>query len=170
MPHVISGPPPQATVDYALLARQYRALLELGRQYGVRPAFEYLGFVDEVNSPPLQVLNGADHLDATVVIDPFHDFRGGSNHEAIARLRPEQIAISHFNDSPGQPAAHLQGDADRVLPGDGVVDLRRYVALLKQIDYNRFLSLELFREDLWQRDPLDVARLGLEKMRAVCEG
>ena len=171
-PHVISGPPPQSDVDYALLSRQYRALLELGKQYGVRPAFEYLGFVDEVNSlaKALRVIEGAQHPDATVVIDPFHDFRGGSNHEAIARLRPEQIAISHFNDSPGQPAAHLQGDADRVMPGDGVVDLKRYVALLKQIGYDRWISLELFREDLWQRDPLEVARLGLEKMRAVCEG
>lgn len=171
-PHVISGPPPQRDVDYALLARQYRALLELGRQYGVRPAFEYLGFVDEVNSltKALRVLQGADHPDATVVIDPFHDFRGGSNHEAIARLRPEQIAVSHFNDAPAQPAAHLQRDPDRVLPGDGVIDLKRYVVLLKQIGYDRFLSLELFREDLWQRDPLKVARLGLQKMQAVCEG
>lgn len=170
-PHVISGPPPQATVDYALLARQYRALLELGRQYGVRPAFEYLGFVDEVNSlaKAIRVLRGADHPDATVVIDPFHDFRGGSNHEAIAQLQPRQIAISHFNDSPPHPSAHLQGDADRVMPGDGCVHLKRYVALLKQIGYDRFVSLELFREDLWRRDPLEVARLGLEKMRAVCE-
>jgi sugar phosphate isomerase/epimerase len=43
------------------------------------------------------------------------------------------------------------------------------VALLKQIGYDRFVSLELFREDLWQRNPLEVARIGLEKMRAVCE-
>lgn len=171
-PHVISGPPPQRDVDYALLAGQYRALLELGRQFGVRPAFEYLGFVDEVNSlaKALRVIEGADHPDATVVIDPFHDFRGGSNHEAIARLKLAQIAISHFNDSPPHPAAHLQGDADRVMPGDGIVDLKRYVALLRQIGYDRFISLELFREDLWRRDPLEVARLGLEKMRAVCEG
>jgi sugar phosphate isomerase/epimerase len=171
-PHVISGPPPQSEVNYPLLARQYRALLELGRQYGVRPAFEYLGFVDEVNSltKALRVLGGADHPDATVVIDPFHDFRGGSNHEAIARLRADQIAVSHFNDAPPQPAAYLQGDADRVMPGDGCVDLKRYVALLKQVGYDRFVSLELFREDLWRRDPLEVARVGLEKMRGVCEG
>lgn len=170
-PHVISGPPPQRDVDYTLLARQYRALLDLGRQFGVRPAFEYLGFVDAVNSlaKALRVLEGAEHPDATVVIDPFHDFRGGSNHEAIARLRADQIAVSHFNDAPPQPAAHRQGDADRVMPGDGIVDLKRYVALLKQIGYDRYVSLELFREDLWQRDPLEVAKTGLEKMRAVCE-
>jgi 2-keto-myo-inositol isomerase len=37
------------------------------------------------------------------------------------------------------------------------------------IGYQGWLSLELFREDLWKRDPLEVARIGLEKMRAVVE-
>jgi sugar phosphate isomerase/epimerase len=44
------------------------------------------------------------------------------------------------------------------------------VRLLKQTGYNRWLSLELFREDLWSQDPSAVARRGLEKMRAVVEG
>ena len=133
---------------------------------------EGVGFVEQINTieSALEIIQKSGHPQATVIVDPFHNFRGGGSFASLAKLKGDQIAISHFNDSPGQPAAHLQGDADRVLPGDGVVDLRRYVALLKQIDYNRFLSLELFREDLWQRDPLDVARLGLEKMRAVCEG
>lgn len=170
-PFVIAGPPPQHDVNYALLARQYRVLLELGREFGVRPAFEYLGFVDELNSlaKALRVIHLADHPDAAVVIDPFHDFRGGSDHETIAQLPADLIAVSHFNDAPAEPPAAQQHDPDRVLPGDGCIDLARYVTLLKQIGYNRFVSLELFREDLWQRDPLEVARLGLDKMRGVCE-
>jgi sugar phosphate isomerase/epimerase len=42
--------------------------------------------------------------------------------------------------------------------------------MLRQIGYRRWISLELFREDLWRRDPLEVARVGLEKMRSVVEG
>jgi sugar phosphate isomerase/epimerase len=56
------------------------------------------------------------------------------------------------------------------MPGEGVFDLRRYLALLNQIGYRRWLSLELFREDLWAQDPKEVARIGLDKMRAVVEG
>jgi sugar phosphate isomerase/epimerase len=41
--------------------------------------------------------------------------------------------------------------------------------LLAQIGFHGWLSLELFREDLWARDPLEVAQTGLEKMRAVVE-
>ncbi|MEX2286898.1 MAG: hypothetical protein WD648_07405 [Planctomycetaceae bacterium] len=41
---------------------------------------------------------------------------------------------------------------------------------LRQIGYDRWLSLELFREDLWAKNPCDVAREGLEKMHAMAEG
>ena len=56
------------------------------------------------------------------------------------------------------------------MPGDGHLDLKRLVDLLRQMGYDRWLSLELFREDLWTQDPREVARIGLEKMRAVVEG
>ena len=33
--------------------------------------------------------------------------------------------------------------------------------------YDRFLSLELFREEHWARDPFEVTKEGMAKMRAV---
>lgn len=169
--HIIAGPPP-GKADRDLGARHYHELLELGRQFGVKPAMEYLGFVDDINTieAALEVMEKSGHPDATIVIDPFHCFRGGGSIETINRLRADQIAISHFNDSPASPPREQQHDADRVMPGDGIVDLKRYCELLSGTGYDRWLSLELFREDLWQQDPLAVARLGLEKMRSVVEG
>jgi 2-keto-myo-inositol isomerase len=89
--------------------------------------------------------------------------------ESIAMLDESQIAVSHFNDAPAVPPREQQHDPDRVFPGDGHLDLQRYVRLLRATGYRRWLSLELFREELWQADPLDVARQGLAKMRAVVE-
>lgn len=169
--HVIAGPP-GGRADIELGARHYRELLELGLSLGVRPAMEFLGFVDELNTIELalEVVQRAGHPAGTVVLDPFHIFRGGGSPESIAQLRPEQIAIYHFNDAPRQPPRAQQHDHDRVYPGDGHLDLKRQLNLLRQIGYRRWISLELFREDLWRRDPLEVARVGLEKMRAVVEG
>ena len=169
-PHSISGPP-LGMVDFEVGARRYKALLNVGREYGVRPVMEYLGFAEEVNSieAALGVMDGSGDADATIVLDPFHCFRGGGGMAGIARLRPAQIAISHFNDAPGFPPRHLQHDPDRVMPGDGVIDLGRYVGLLAEIGYEGWLSLELFNRGYWAQDPRTVARLGLEKMRAVVE-
>jgi sugar phosphate isomerase/epimerase len=170
-PFIIAGPPGGAA-DYAVGAAHYRELLAIGREIGVMPAMEFLGFVDQLNSieDALDVMTRTDDENATTVVDPFHIFRGGGSVESLAKLTERQIAVSHFNDVPATPARELQHDGDRVMPGEGEFDLRRYVDLLRQIGYNRFLSLELFREDLWAEDPLEVARMGLDKMRSVVEG
>lgn len=168
--HVIAGPP-QGKVDRVLGGRNYRELLEEGRKRGVKPAMEFLGFVDDINriEDALEIIDNSGDPDATIVLDPFHCFRGGGSIESISKLSGNRIAISHFNDTPADPPRMQQHDRDRVMPGDGHLDLRHYLHLLEQTGYDRWLSLELFRDDLWARDPKEVARLGLEKMKAVAE-
>ena len=166
----IAGPPP-GKADRALGAKHYAELLELGKSFGVKPAFEYLGFVDDINTidDAIDIIQRSGHPDATVVVDPFHCWRGGGPVASLSKLNGRQIAISHFNDSPAVPAASMQEDSDRVMPGDGVVDLKFYCDQLSSTGYNGYLSLELFREDLWAKDPLEVAKLGIEKMRPFVE-
>lgn len=169
-PHCVAGPPHQG-VDFDLAADRYRRLLEVGIEMGVRPAVEYLGFAQEVNTiaDAIRIMEGSQHPEATIVLDPFHDFRGGGGHEDIAKLKAEQIAVCHFDDAPASPAPHEQRDPDRVMPGEGVIELAKFVGLLRQIGYHGFVSLELFREDLWQQDPLTVAKAGLAAMKSICE-
>ncbi len=170
-PYSIAGPPHHDVADFDHGAEQYTKLLAVGREFGVKPVMEYLGFADEVNTieAALDIMERSGDPDATTVVDPFHCFRGGGGVEGIAKLRPEQIAVSHFNDAPADPPRETQRDPHRVMPGDGCIDLKRYCDLLRQIGYDRCLSLELFREDLWQQDPTEVAKIGLEKMKAAAE-
>lgn len=166
----IAGPPP-GKADRALGAKHYFELLELGKQFGVRPAFEYLGFVEDINTidDAIDIVTRSGHPDATVVVDPFHCWRGGGPISSLRKLGADQIAMSHFNDAPSNPPASQQQDSDRVMPGDGAIDLRSYCDHLAATGYDRWLSLELFREDLWTQDPLTVAKAGLQKMMAVAE-
>ena len=129
------------------------------------------GFVDDIRTieDALDIIDRSGHADATIVLDPFHCFSGGGTIESILKISGRMVAVSHFNDAPASPPPRQQRDPDRVLPGDGVIDLQRYCQLLGQIGYQGFLSLELFRPDLWERNPLDVAVEGLEKMRRVAE-
>jgi len=166
----IAGPP-AGKADRELGARHYSELLEIGKSFGIRPAFEYLGFVEDINTidDAIDIIQRSGHPDATIVVDPFHCWRGGGPIASLSKLNASQIAISHFNDAPAEPDPSTQQDSDRVLPGDGAIDLVLYCDQLASIGYNRFLSLELFREDLWARDPLEVATIGLEKMRQAAE-
>ena len=137
-----------------------------------------MGLIGQVGDPrvqdtiegALEVMTGSGDPDATTVLDPFHVFRGGGSVESISLLSESQIAVSHFNDVPADPPREVQHDKDRVMPGDGEFDLARYIELLLATGYDRYLSLELFREDLWQQDPLEVAKTGLAKMQPYLEG
>jgi sugar phosphate isomerase/epimerase len=166
--HLICSPP-EGLANLATGAQRYRELLNLGKETGVTPIFEFLGFVKQhcTIESALEVLTLAGG--GTTVLDPFHVFRGGGSIESITQLRADQIAISHFNDIPSEPPRKQQGDSDRVMPGDGTFDLHRYCDLLRSTGYRGWLSLELFRPDLWSRDPLDVAREGFRKMRPFVE-
>ena len=62
----IAGPPP-GIADRDLGARHYAELMELGKSYGVKPAFEYLGFVDDINTidDAIDIIQRSGHPDAT---------------------------------------------------------------------------------------------------------
>lgn len=168
--HAIASPAAGA-VDVGRAAANYAELVDLGLSFGVRPAMEYLGFVEQINTieSALEIMNQSGHPEATIIVDPFHNFRGGGDFASLKKLRGDQIAISHFNDTPSHPPRLEQHDHSRVLPGEGHLDLRQWVTLLNDVGYQNWLSLELFNEALWAQNPEDVARRGLESMRAVAE-
>ena len=70
----------------------------------------------------------------------------------------DKIAVFHFNDAPASPPRAEQTDADRVYPGDGILDLKAMIDVLKEADYQGVISLELFNPSYWEEDPREVAR------------
>jgi sugar phosphate isomerase/epimerase len=52
--------------------------------------------------------------------------------------------------------------------GDGVIDLKAELSVLREKGYDKWLSLELFSEEWWAKDPLECAKVGLERMEQVC--
>lgn len=170
--HRLIASPCLEACDLADAGAQYRELLELGRQFGVAPAMEYLGFVRSVYTiaQAYQIALDAAHPDATVVMDPFHILRGGSPLDSIALVPPAMVAVWHWNDLPATMPFSEQADEDRVMPGDGVAPLRQIEAMVRQQGYQGYVSLELFNPALWAQDPAEVARLGLERMRTYFAG
>jgi 2-keto-myo-inositol isomerase len=169
-PYIVASPP-QEVVDLGHASARFAELMELGRRAGVTPSMEFLGFVDGIKSvaEAWAIASGAD-AGATVVADVFHMIRGGGTVDDLLTIPGDRLACFHINDLPATPDPLVQTDADRVLPGDGIADLPRVIANLRTIGYRGPLSLELFNRDLWGRDPVDVARLGLDRVRALVEG
>ena len=137
--------------------------------FGVRVGFEFLGFptcsvstlraargiIDDVGDPRLGL-----------VIDAFHFYVGGSQPEDLDGLDASRVFIVHLDDAEsGDPAA--LADAQRLLPGEGVIPLRALITRLQTAGYRGAYSLELFRPEYWTWDPVDLARRGLASMRRL---
>lgn len=164
----IIASPPRDVVDLDQGAQRYRQLLEMGREYGVKPAMEFLGFVEGVNQikDVWYIITEANDPDGTIILDVFHMYRGGSELDDLRKVPGDKIAIFHFNDAPESPPREQQTDADRVYPGDGIAPLGDMLKILKESGYQGAISLELFNRTYWEQDPKEVARVGLEKMKS----
>jgi sugar phosphate isomerase/epimerase len=169
----IAAPPAGATdkigLDLRKAAERYRTLLEIGDKIGVVPQVELWGFSKTIGrlGEAALVAVEAGHPRACVLADVFHLYKGGSGFTSLKLLSPAALQVLHMNDYPADPPRAVINDAARVYPGDGVAPLKDLLRDLRSQGCRPVLSLELFNETYWKQDALEVARTGLEKMRAV---
>ncbi|MEX2566436.1 MAG: sugar phosphate isomerase/epimerase [Cyclobacteriaceae bacterium] len=154
-------------VDLMKAGSQYKALINLGRKTGVMPQLEFWGAFPPFNhlGQVLMVAAVANDADARILPDIYHLFRGGSGFDGLKLINGAAVEIFHLNDFVGDIPREKQEDKDRVYPGDGVAPMQQILGDLKQMGGSKVLSLELFNREYWKKDPLEVAKTGLEKMK-----
>jgi sugar phosphate isomerase/epimerase len=50
------------------------------------------------------------------------------------------------------------------MPGDGQIDLGAEIRILKGKGYDGTVSLELFNQEWWAKDPRETLKVGLERV------
>lgn len=158
--------PPRDPCSRAQITSRYRDLLRLGREIGCKPTFEYISFFHSTSSlaDAWQVVQDADDPDATVIVDAFHSWNTHSTLDQLRAIPADRISHYHIDDAAKDKPAGEQKDPDRVMLGDGVIDLAAEIQVLKDIGYQGAVSLELFNHELWSRDPAEVCRVGYERL------
>lgn len=155
-------------VDLLAAADRYRALLELGKSMGITPIVEMWGHSRTLKRLGEAVLVAAEcgSPEGCVLPDVYHLYKGGSDFAGLQLLGPRAIGIFHVNDYPKIDREKI-ADADRVYPGDGIAPLGPLFRTLREMNYTGYVSLELFNREYWKQDPNQVAKTGLEKMKAL---
>ena len=158
-------------IDLKVIAERYRAILELGRQTGVKPTLEMWGSSQNLKkiSDVLYVAAETGDPDATVLLDAFHIYKGGSAVESLKLVRPSAIEVFHINDYPADISPEKISEPDRIYPGDGIAPLKQMLSIIKNPEKPVVLSLEVFNNNYYKQDALLVAQTGLAKIKAVAE-
>jgi 2-keto-myo-inositol isomerase len=139
--------------------RVLRELAAIAEPYGVKLAFEFLGFSWCSVTTLRQcwdIVKEANHPNVGLVIDTCHFYAGGSELRSIETVSRSKILIFHINDVEDR-SLHTIEDAHRLLPGEGVIPLDDILLRLSRIRFDGLCSIELFRPEYWERDPTELA-------------
>jgi 2-keto-myo-inositol isomerase len=143
----------------------------IAESFGVGMAFEFLGFPRSsirTTAQAWDVVRETDRANVGMVIDTCHFYAGGSTLDSIGALDAGRVAILHINDVDPLPKDMIT-DANRLFPGDGEIPLGQIIGALRRIGYDGIASVEIFRPEYWQRDPLSVAKESKVKALQVLE-
>ncbi len=161
-PYLLAIPPRAPGLETRRAIAGTRDALELARdradRVGIRIAFEFLGFGDcPINTPEIatETVDGIEGID--LVLDSCHWHASGSR--PLISFPFDRLALVHLNDAPDKLPRDIE-DADRVLPGEGVIQLKTLLAGLKAGKYTGPWSLETFNPGYWNEDPEAIARRG----------
>ncbi len=160
------------TLDLARVAERYRAVLKLSDQTGVIPQLELWGFSKNLNklSEVMYVAIESGHPSARLLLDVYHLYKGGSSLDSLALVGKKAIEIFHINDYPSALPPDKITDADRIYPGDGVAPIKTILQAIKNPVKPIVVSLEVFNKTYYAQDPLEVAKMGLTKIKNVLAG
>jgi 2-keto-myo-inositol isomerase len=159
----VPGKLPPGASEAEIVAESARVLNELAdiaEPYGVSLAFEFLGQTDcSVQTLDLakKIVDEVGKKSVGVVIDSFHFYAGNSSFEAVDELDPSKLFIFHINDAENLPKEQLT-DAHRLYPGQGILPLAELKSHFDKIGYDKMASIEIFRPEYWEQDPVLVAR------------
>jgi sugar phosphate isomerase/epimerase len=145
--------------DYKRGADNLREAGEIARPFGVTLMLEFARTSRFVGSLPtaLKMVRDANHSHVRVMIDTYHFWGGISKFEDLELLRDSELHHLHFEDVPADPPREIQGQPNRVFPGEGIAPLRRIIEVLKRKKYAGAASLEMFNPAIQSMDPYQVA-------------
>lgn len=153
------GPDVATSADLAPIAMALRDLAQHIADLDVQIALEF-NWSPVVRSlaSAVRAVELADHPHVGVLFDTAHYY---STVTKFSDLTPEAvrwIKHVHLNDMRAVPGDLCDPNSDRVVPGEGILDLPGLIGALEQGGYTGFYAIELFNDELWALPPEEAAR------------
>jgi sugar phosphate isomerase/epimerase len=101
-----------------------------------------------------------------LTLDAWHWHLAGGTVADILAAGKDRIVVVHFDDAPDLPADKIR-DNQRLLPGEGIINLTGFLQALQKIGYEDSLSVEVFGRGLKEMPPTESAKLCLDSSLTV---
>ncbi|MBP1804192.1 bifunctional sugar phosphate isomerase/epimerase/4-hydroxyphenylpyruvate dioxygenase family protein [Rubellimicrobium aerolatum] len=144
-------------------ADDFRELGERAAARGLRVGYEALAWGRHVNDhrDAWEVVRRTDHPAVGLILDSFHTLGRGIDPDTIRRIPGDRIAFVQLADAPAIPMDLLYWSRHfRNMPGEGDLDVTRFMRAVMATGYAGPLSLEIFNDQFRAGLPRLVAQDG----------
>jgi 2-keto-myo-inositol isomerase len=81
----------------------------------------------------------------------------------------DKIALLHISDATNDFQRNKYKDRNRVMPGDGIIDLKKFCNIAKEKNFQGDISLGVYNYNNWDKDPFLLAKNGYDKLKRTVE-
>jgi len=169
-----SSPTPKEELRKTLLAR-YTAVGKVLADYNVRLGFEFLGPLQFRTRAPHEFIWRMNEMlefakecgpNVGLLLDAWHWHHAGATVADIVAAGKSRIVTIHVSDCAKMAPEDVR-DNQRLMPGEGIIDLVGFFRALKQIGYEDGVSPEPIGRVPPEMSAEDGAKLGLQTTLAV---
>lgn len=158
---------PNAIDDDELAAQHLRGLAEKAADYGIRIGYEASASARHVRKTEhaWSIVRRADHPGIGLVLDSFEVLAGSCDAAIVSAIPGERIFLVQLADAPSlQIDAVTLGRHFRSFPGQGVLDIAGFAALVADTGYSGAFSLEVLNDEI---RAAPVRQSALDAMRSL---
>ncbi|MCE9592390.1 MAG: sugar phosphate isomerase/epimerase [Planctomycetes bacterium] len=137
-------------------------------QVNIAVEFNWSPVVKSIRSAAV-VVEEACHGRVGILFDPAHYHCTASKFEDLTEKVVRKIIHVHVDDMLDKPGDVSNCNNDRVLPGEGTLDLRTLFAHFDELGYRGHYSIEMFNADLWAMPATVAAKKMYESMARLCD-
>lgn len=158
----------------ATVIRRLRACAEILGYFGVRLGLEPVAphHLRAAGAHPfvwdfpgaLRLCEGIDKPNVGLLVDSFHWYCSGGSIEDLKAIPPEACVHVHINDAPAGVPLEQQHDRGRLFPGEGVIDLKTFLSVLRSKGYDGCVSIEVLTQQPFSGTPDELAARAAAKM------
>jgi 2-keto-myo-inositol isomerase len=134
-----------------------RIALEFNWSPVVKSLASAVRVVRQVNDPRIGVL-----------FDPAHYYVTPTKFTDLTAESVAHILHVHLDDMRDKPGDLSHCNSDRVLPGQGILDLPALIGRLEELGYQGMFSIEMFNADLWALPAAQAAKLCYQSLLPLC--
>lgn len=167
----MDGPPIPSVDALPILADAVRSFANSIDELDVTVALEFnWGPLVKSLASAVEVCKQVGRPNVGVLFDPAHYHCTVTKLEDLDQQSIPWIKHVHLDDMQDKPGELSNCNSDRVLPGEGILDLAALIARIESGGYTGAFSIEMFNDELWELPPTEAARRCYESLVPLCAG